>query len=149
MSMRKKLIPKKKASDIRRGELQEPILDPSERTMFEEGIRLFNAGRFWEAHEEWECVWKNREEESRIFFQGIIQAAAGYHLIVERPRAGGAMKNLSKAMEKLALFPQRFLGIEVGLLRDAIQETLSLLGSGKGEMPVEVKCPRMVVWSGE
>ncbi|HEX9615209.1 MAG TPA: DUF309 domain-containing protein [Bacteroidota bacterium] len=142
--MPRKLIAKKKASDIRREELKEPTLDSSEGSLFEEGIRLFNTGRFWEAHEVWEDVWKNREEESRIFFQGIIQAAAGYHLIAERPRPGGAKKNLAKALEKLALFPDQFLGIEVGLLRNSIQETLALLDSQRGENSEKVKCPRVV-----
>jgi hypothetical protein len=68
-----------------------------------------------------------REEESRIFFQGIIQAAAGFHLVVEKPRPGGASKNLSKALEKLDLFPPRFLGIDVASLRDSIRAALTAI----------------------
>lgn len=120
-------IPKKRAEQIRKEGLHEPELDRDERALFEKGIRLFNDRRYWEAHESWEEVWMRREEESRIFFQGIIQAAAGFHLVVEKPRPGGASKNLSKALEKLDLFPARFLGIDVASLRDSIRAALTAI----------------------
>ncbi|MEX2115446.1 MAG: DUF309 domain-containing protein [Bacteroidota bacterium] len=130
-------IPKKRVAEIRKERLQEPALDRQEQDLFEEGIRLFNARRYWDAHECWESVWRRREEESRIFFQGIIQAAAGFHLVVEKPRPGGASKNLSKALEKLDLFPTWFLGIDVALLRDAIRTALRAIDqSGEVKLPV-------------
>ncbi|MEX1139451.1 MAG: DUF309 domain-containing protein [Bacteroidota bacterium] len=129
-------IPKRRVAGIRKDRLQEPDLDREERALFEEGIRLFNARRYWEAHECWESVWRRREEESRIFFQGIIQAAAGFHLIVEKPRPGGASKNLVKGLEKLDLFPERFLGIDVALLRDTIRAALRAIDQSS-----EVKLP--------
>ena len=112
--------------------------------VFEKGIRLFNAGSFWDAHESWEDVWRRREEESRIFFQGIIQAAAGFHLITERPRPGGAAKNLEKALEKLALFPDQFLGLEVGMLRDSLRKTLKALEQAEGR-EAELKNVEIVI----
>ncbi len=115
----------------------EPDLDREEQALFDEGIRLFNARRYWEAHECWEGVWMRREEESRIFFQGIIQAAAGFHLVVERPRPGGARRNLAKALEKLELFQDRFLGVDVPRLRKAIRDALeSLDRSNEVKLPV-------------
>ena len=135
--MDKKYIPKKRTSDIRRDDLHEPVLDEKESSLYVEGIRLFNARRYWEAHECWEMVWRGRPEESRIFFQGIIQAAAGLHLVIEKPRPGGASRNLSKALEKLDLFPARFLGIDVALLRDTIRAALIAIDqSGEVKPPV-------------
>lgn len=135
--MSKKHIPKMRTEQVRKERLHEPDLQREERALFEEGIRLFNARRYWDAHESWEEVWMRREEESRIFFQGIIQAAAGFHLVVEKPRPGGASKNLSKALEKLDLFPARFLGIDVALLRDSIRAALRAIArSGEVKLPV-------------
>ncbi len=90
---------------------------------FKEGIHLFNEQRFWHAHEAWENVWKRRPEESRIFFQGIIQVAAAYHLLLAKNRFGGMMKNFAKAEEKLRLFPDHFLGLSISQLLSAIQDS--------------------------
>lgn len=100
--------------------LSEPELSVRDWRDYQEGWRLFNEREFWHAHESWENVWKRHPEESRIFFQGIIQLAAAYHLLLVKKRYGGMMRNFEKAEEKLKLFPREFLRIDVGLLLDAI-----------------------------
>lgn len=111
---------KKSASEIDVALLSEPALSAEEWREYEEGWRLFNERQFWQAHEAWENVWRRRPEESRIFFQGIIQLAAAYHLLVVKKRYGGTMRNFEKAEEKLRLFPSFFLGVKVGDLLQAI-----------------------------
>lgn len=42
------------------------------------GIELFNQGRYWDAHEAWEEVWRlDRWGPDRGFYKGLIQVAAG------------------------------------------------------------------------
>jgi len=42
------------------------------------GIELFNAGRYWDAHEVWEHEWMpDRRGPDSGFFKGLIQVAAG------------------------------------------------------------------------
>jgi uncharacterized protein len=41
------------------------------------GIRLFNEGDFFEAHEVWEVLWMDCPSVDRRFYQGLIQAAVG------------------------------------------------------------------------
>ncbi len=138
--MHSSLPRKKKPEDIVPADLTEPRLTEKQATLFQQGVQLFNERRFWEAHEVWEGIWKERSEESRIFFQGIIQAAAGYHLLVERPRVSGAIKNLTKALKKLDLFPVSFLGLDVEGLRNAIRDALRVLaqaGGASGKFPDE------------
>lgn len=113
-------IPRKSISQINPHLLVEPALSREDWIDYVEGWRLFNGHHFWHAHEAWESVWKRRPEESRIFFQGIIQLAAAYHLLVVKQRYGGMMKNFEKAEEKLRLFPSPFLGVNVGQLLTAI-----------------------------
>jgi len=120
-------IPKKKPEEIDRSRLMEPVLGESEQSAYRKGWELFNNRKFWDAHEAWESVWLRVPDESRIFFQGIIQIAAAYHLVLEKKRYGGALRNFEKAEEKLRLFPPAFLGISVDQLLDAI-------GSGKKEL---------------
>lgn len=136
-----KLPRKKKAEEIDRSLLAEPQLNDDEWQKYLEGIGLFNAHQFWEAHEAWEEVWKHREEESRIFFQGIIQAAAAYHLVLVKRRYGGARNNFAKSLSKLELFSELFLGMDVAALREVLAKAKkkieSLGAEGLQEFPRE------------
>ena len=45
------------------------------------GVRLFDAGSFWHAHEAWEEAWKADPAGDRDCWKGLIQiAAACFHL---------------------------------------------------------------------
>jgi hypothetical protein len=46
---------------------------------YERGRILFNAGRFFEAHEVWEEAWMVERGDVRTALQGLIQIAAGYY----------------------------------------------------------------------
>lgn len=120
---------KKRVDQVDRSALVEPHLLLEEQEMFDEGIRLFNKKEFWRAHESWENLWHRRPEESRIFYQGLIQAAAGYHLAIEQPRISGAIRNFEKSLEKLELFPSLFLGIDVAGLMASMRAAAELLMS--------------------
>jgi len=109
------------AEEIHPSEIEEPVLSVEQRNMYLDGWNLFNARKFWHAHEAWEEVWKQRPEKSRIFFQGIIQLAAAYHLLTEK-RPGGMSKNFDKAEKKLRLCPNTFLQVEVQLLLNGIDQ---------------------------
>lgn len=119
------LIRKRKLEDIDPARLKEPVLTDRQWQTYVKGVDLFNAGRFWDAHEAWEEVWRVREEESRIFFQGIIQAAAGYHLLVHVGRPVGARNNLEKGLQKLMLFRGTFLGLKVESFRERLSDALT------------------------
>lgn len=73
-----KLIKKKRVEEIDRSNIREFQLTLDQRRQFMRGIELFNERKFWEAHDAWEQVWRGREEDGRIFLQGIIQAAAAF-----------------------------------------------------------------------
>ena len=46
-----------------------------------EGLRLFDAGEHWHAHEAWEDAWRADRAGDRDYFKGLIQlAAVCYHL---------------------------------------------------------------------
>ena len=122
-----KLVRKKRVDEIDASTLREFELTVDQRRIFAEGVELFNRGKFWEAHEAWEHIWREREEESRIFFQGIIQAAAAFHLVFENPRPAGARNNCAKALTILELFPARFLGIDVDELKENLKAMLKEL----------------------
>jgi len=89
--------------------------------LFWMGVKLFNAGEFFEAHEVWEEVWRESEEPDRSFYQGLIQfAVALAHL--ERGNQVGFERLVQRAEEHLAGFPASFGGIRLGELRRQVAE---------------------------
>lgn len=66
----------------------------------EEGIRLFNAGYFFEAHDALEEVWVERTGREKTFYQGLIQVAAGLYKAGMKNQ-GGAVSLLRKGLAKL------------------------------------------------
>lgn len=107
------------------GALSEPALTEVQREHLREGVELFNAGRYWHAHEAWEQAWLAMPEgpagDAEIILRGLIQLAAAQHLLGDG-RRDGAASNLRKAHEKLALAPSRYMGIEVAPLLRFIQD---------------------------
>ena len=94
--------------------------------LFAEGIDLFNAGKFFEAHEVWEEIWKHSSGEEKLFYQGIIQAAAAM-VHVQRDNPAGAQSMYLKARAKLDLLPAEHMGIALGELRDDLRKFFARL----------------------
>jgi predicted metal-dependent hydrolase len=107
---------------------------------FEEGITLFNAGKFFECHEAWEEVWKRSAGEEKLFYQGIIQAAVAI-LHAQRGNLTGAASLYAKASAKLDHLPSQHMGIELGELRDALQDFFAVALEG-GAIPPPPKLRR-------
>lgn len=72
------------------------------------GVALYNAGRYWEAHEALEVVWRRARPAERSLWQGLIQAAAAM-LQLERGNRHGVVVTGGAAVEKLrAIAPPDF-----------------------------------------
>ncbi|MBI3182954.1 MAG: DUF309 domain-containing protein [Myxococcales bacterium] len=74
---------------------------------------LFDLGRFFEAHEFFEYLWKSKatREEDRAFWQGVTQLAAALcHL--QRHNRPGAFTLLGRATENLRCYPSVHLGVD-------------------------------------
>lgn len=86
---------------------------PDFTRVFLHGVDLFNARKFWEAHEAWEELWLAAESEVVQFLQGLIQLAAAYHH-VQRGTLRGAVRLFDAALGRLASFPAEFCGVDRG-----------------------------------
>lgn len=123
--------------DVVGQDLDEPVLTDADIVHYLTGWELFNRMQYWRAHEAWEAVWKRHPEPSRLFFQGIIQLAAAYHLLTVKRRYRGMMGNFAKAEEKLKLFGERsrFLGVDVRALLQHVTSARTELGRvGAGDL---------------
>lgn len=118
----RKFLGRKTVNKIDPTKLTELILTDEDREDFNRGIRLFNEGRFWHAHEAWEQIWRRHPEDSRLFIQGLIQMAAAFHLLIDRKRYVGALRNFEKALTRLALFEPTFLDLPVSDYVTAIEK---------------------------
>jgi len=99
------------------------------RQQYLEGIRLFNAGEYWHAHEQWEACWLTAAEPDALFFKGIIQAAAALvHWQRGKPR--GLRRNWEKARPKLVALPPQMHGLDLRALIGAMDHFV--MGEGAG-----------------
>ena len=64
-----------------------------------EGLRLYDAGEFFTAHEAWESVWLGSPEPEKTFLQGLIQVTAAFHHL-QRNNPLGAMLLLQAALKR-------------------------------------------------
>ncbi|OJT17875.1 hypothetical protein BO221_43540 [Archangium sp. Cb G35] len=88
-------------------------------TCLAEGVTLFDAGRFFEAHEVWEEAWQHEHGPRRLLLQGLILVAAGW-LKRDAGNARGAWTLFSRALERLEALPPACEGVDVGGLRPQI-----------------------------
>jgi uncharacterized protein len=91
---------------------------------FDHGIIFFNDGRFFEAHEAFEEMWRAAPEPQRLFYQGLVQAAVGLHHL-GRGNLIGARLQLAKSIAKLDLMASDEGGIDVARLRQELRQVLS------------------------
>ena len=105
-----------------------------------EGLRHYDAGEFFAAHEFWEIVWLAALEPDKTFLQGLIQVTAAFHH-VRRNNYIGAERLLSAALRKLEPYPPTYARLYVTPLCDDIRHTLQTLRSG--EPPPKLVVPRI------
>src|SRR5215510_2654262 len=94
------------------------------------GIFFFNDGRYFEAHEAWEDMWRGTRGPLRLFYQGLVQAAVGLHHL-SRGNSNGGRAQLTKSLAKLSEYPDSFCKIDNRKLVNDLEQILqgSDLGS--------------------
>jgi len=94
------------------------------------GLELFNAGEYFEAHEELELAWRAEHTPVREVYRGVLQIGVAYYHILNN-NFNGAVKMFQRAWPWLAPFPQICRGIDIGTLcRDARRVEAEILHLG-------------------
>lgn len=103
------------------------------------GIELFNAGRYWEAHEAWEEAWTpDRHGPDRGFYKGLIQVAAAC-LHYQRGNRRGAVNKWRSGLEQLRPYPKSHRQVDLAALVRAVESYLEAMeaeGWPELQMPV-------------
>lgn len=81
-----------------------------------EGLRLFNAGEYFEAHEALEDAWNEEKGPVRNLYRGILQVAVVY-LHITRRNYNGAIKVYARSQRWIKDWPDICRGIDVEQLR--------------------------------
>jgi uncharacterized protein len=89
-----------------------------------QGIIFFNDGRYFDAHEAWEDLWRPAGGPLRLFYQGLVQAAVGLHHL-SQGNINGARAQLTKSLDKLEQYPDRFCRIDNGKLVAELRQVLA------------------------
>ncbi len=94
------------------------------------GLEHIRAGRFFEAHEELELVWRAAPAEERDFYQGLVHVAVAWYQ-AGRGRPVATERQLEKAIRRLEAYEPAHRGVDVAALRAQLmelRETLDLRG---------------------
>lgn len=90
---------------------------------FHVGLRHFNAGEFFDAHEVWEDLWHDCPAIDRRFVQSLIQAAVAiYHW--GNGNAAGARTLLARGRAKAAEYPPEYRGFPLAGFWTAVEATV-------------------------
>lgn len=99
-----------------------------------EGIRLFNAGRFFESHESLEDLYLQTEEEHKPFLEGLIQLAAACRLFRDLGEVQGPVRMVRQAIIRLENYQPTYLRIRVKDLIQAMEAWAKEVEAGNGAM---------------
>jgi uncharacterized protein len=124
--------------------------------LFDEGLAAYEAGDYYEAHEKWEEIWNDEEDDAhRLFLQALIQIASAMHKLTHGVEPRGALRLLDRALEKTAGLPAEHGGVALDELRRGVasfrKEAERALCEGLGTLDLSL-APRIaraggaIVW---
>lgn len=81
------------------------------------GIELYNAGEFYEAHEDLEHAWMDDRTPGRNLYRAILQVGVALYQ-VERGNYDGALKMMLRVQQWLTPLPDTCRSVDVARLRE-------------------------------
>jgi predicted metal-dependent hydrolase len=99
---------------------------------FARGVRLFDAGEFFEAHEVWEERWRVATDKvERDFLQGLIQVAAAFHKLMVVKSGESASRLLAKGVARLEACPAHVQGMDLAAFRERLRACAGEVAAGR------------------
>ncbi|MDA4123123.1 MAG: DUF309 domain-containing protein [Thaumarchaeota archaeon] len=104
-------------------DLQDPPPPMTKAESVTEAVRLFNAERFWEAHEVLESLWRVADGEEKSLLQGLILVCAAF-VHMQKEELEVALGIVKRSRTKLSEGPGTYYGISVATVRKTVQKML-------------------------
>jgi uncharacterized protein len=93
------------------------------------GLEHIRAGRYFDAHEELELVWRSAPAEERDFYQGLVHVAVAWYQ-AGRGKPVATERQLEKAIRRLEAYEPAHRGVDVAALRAQLKELRETLDLG-------------------
>jgi hypothetical protein len=89
--------------------------------VFQRGLQAYREGLYYEAHELWEEIWENEEDDDhRRFVQALIQVTSALHKFLNDVEPRGSLRLFDRALLKLQGLPEMYGGVALGAFREAL-----------------------------
>ena len=83
------------------------------------GINLFNDADFFSAHDFFESLWVECNQNEKLFFQGMVQISVGcYHLVCGNYK--GALSQFNKGKVKLNRYLPSYKNVDLNSLLSGV-----------------------------
>jgi uncharacterized protein len=96
---------------------------------YKRGLEDVRTGRYFEAHEELELVWRAAAPEERDFFQGLVHVAVAWYQ-AGRGRPVATARQLEKAARRLGPFAPAHRGVDVADVLAQVERAQALVAEG-------------------
>lgn len=111
---------------------------------FLEGTKLFNGGFFWEAHEEWQEVWREQVGEGKVFVEAFVQMAEAYSF-VKLGKVNPAIYLFEKSLKRFGEYERIRCSVLLCALVSDIKNTLENLRASSGNGKIHIKPARIQI----
>ena len=101
----------------------------------QEGIDLFNQGRFFESHEVWESLYLETDAKHKPFLEGLVQLAAALRFYSDFGEFRGPVRMIYQALIRFEAYPPVYLSVRVEELSAAMDAWAKELESSAGATP--------------
>jgi len=101
---------------------------------YKAGLDHIRAGRYFEAHEELELVWRDATPDERDFYQGLVHVAVAWYQ-AGRGRPIATASQLEKASRRLARFAPSHQEVDVDDVLAQVAAARALVAAGSLELP--------------
>ncbi|HWP60436.1 MAG TPA: DUF309 domain-containing protein [Candidatus Acidoferrales bacterium] len=110
-----------------------------------EGIRLFNAGEFFAAHQILEELYlQTAAEEDKPFLEALVELAVAFRLYADLGEVRGVVRMIHQALIRLEPYHPSYLSIRVDKLSRALEDwTQRVSAAGAGAAAMRASIPKI------
>jgi uncharacterized protein len=101
---------------------------------YKRGLENLREGRYFEAHEDLELVWRAAAPGERDFYQGLVHVAVAWYQ-AGRGRPVATASQLEKAARRLAPFAPAHRGVDVADVLAQVAAARTLVAQGSLVLP--------------
>ena len=100
---------------------------------YKAGLEHIRAGRYFEAHEELELVWRRAPPDERDFYQGLVHVAVAWYQ-AGRGKPTATASQLDKAKRRLSPYAPTHGGVDVASVLAQVETAQETVRGGSLEL---------------